>query len=98
MYGEVVYQLGKRYGEERERNPEIEFPFFSGQLSDLVDPVTQAQLPDLQGEYVIAYNDGKGTRHLLHVYFEQGMFELEGMPSDIDAFNMSSEVGQFLED
>lgn len=98
MYGEVVYKLGKRYSEERERNPETEYPFLSGQISDLVDPVTQAQLPELQGEYVIAYNDGQGTNHLLHVYFEQGAYELEGMPSNSDAFNLSSEVGQFIED
>lgn len=98
MYGEVVYRLGKRYAEERERSPEVEFPFLSGQLSDLIDPVTQAQLPELQGEYIIAYNDGNGTRHLLHVYFEQGSYELEGMPSDIDAFSMGTEVGQYLED
>jgi len=98
MYGEVVYRLGKRYGEERERTPEVEFPSLSGQITDLVDPVTQAELPELQGEYVIAYNDGQGTRHMLHVYFEQATYELVGMPSDMDAFSMSSEVGQFLED
>ncbi len=98
MYGEVVYRLGKRYREERERTPEVEFPSLSGQIRDLVDPATQAELPELQGEHVIAYNDGQGTRHMLHVYFEQGTYELVGMPSDIDVFSMSSEVGQFLED
>lgn len=98
MYGEVVYRLGKRYADTRESNPDIEYPFLSGQISDLVDPVTMAELPELQGEYVIAFNDGQGTKHMLHVYFEQGTYELEGMPFDTDAFNFSSEVGQYLED
>lgn len=98
MYGEVVYQLGKRYSRERQRNPEIEYPFFSGRIADLVDSATLAALPELQGEYVIAYNDGQGANHMIHVYFEQGTYEAEGMPSDSDVFNMSVDVGQFEEE
>ena len=95
MYADLIYRLGKRYSQERQRNPDVEFPFFSGEIANLVDPAT---LPELQGEYVIAYNDGQGANHLVHVYFEQGTYEAEGMPMISDAFGMSADVGQFIED
>jgi hypothetical protein len=98
MYGELVYRIGKRYSQERQRDPGVEFPFFAGHISDLVDPATLAALPDLQGEYVIAYKDGQGASHVIHVYFEEGTFEAEGMPLPDDTFNISADVGQFTED
>lgn len=98
MYAELVYRLGKRYSKERESNPAVEFPFFTGQIADLVDATTLENLPELQGEYVIAYNNGRGANHLIHVYFEQGTFEAEGVPLKTDAFGMSTDAGQFIED
>jgi hypothetical protein len=98
MYGELVYRIGKRYSQERQRNPDVEYPFFAGQLGDLVDPDTVAALPELQGEYVIAYKDGQGASHVIHVYYEEGAYEAEGMPLSEDAFNISVDVGQVEED
>ncbi|NLF75652.1 MAG: hypothetical protein GX573_08140 [Chloroflexi bacterium] len=98
MYGELVYRIGKHYTQERQRNPDVEFPFFSGQIADLVDQDTLNALPELQGEYVIAYKNGEGASHVIHVYFEQGTFEAEGMPLSEDAFNLSADVGQFTEE
>ena len=97
MYADLIYRIGKRYSQERARTG-IEFPFFSGMIAHLVDPDTLAALPDLQGEYVIAYHDGQGANHLVHMYFEGGTFEAEGMPMLSDAFGMSADVGQFLEE
>jgi hypothetical protein len=96
MYAELVYRLGKQYSQARESNPTVDYPFFSGEIADLVDTDTLAALPELQGEHVIAYSDGQGARHLIHVYFEQGTFEAEGMPMSSDAFGMSADVGQFI--
>jgi hypothetical protein len=97
MYAELIYRLGKRYSQERQRDPNVEFPFFSGEIADLVDQATLAELPELQGEHVIAYSDGQAS-HLIHVYFEQGSYEAEGMPMLSNAFGMSADVGRFIED
>jgi hypothetical protein len=92
MYSELVYRLGKRYSAERQLNPEIEFPSFSGLIADLVDQETLEALSDLQGERVIAYHDGQGTRHLIRVYFDEGTFEAQGTPTQHDFLSMSSDV------
>ena len=95
MYGELVYRIGKRYSRELELQPHIEFPYFGGQISELVSPDVLHELPDLQGEYVIAYNDGKGTQHLIRVYFEDGSFEAEGTNDRVEGgFSLSSHAEQ----
>ena len=95
MYGDLIYRIGKRYSKERELNPHIEYPYFSGQISDLVSNDVLQALPELQGEYVVAYNDGKGTKHLIRVYFEDGLFEAEGTGDSLNGgFSLSGHVGQ----
>jgi hypothetical protein len=78
MYGELVYRIGKRYRKARELNPELEFPYFSGRISELVSEDILSQLPKLQGEYLIAYNDIDGNKAVIRVYFEDGNYEAEG--------------------
>lgn len=84
MYGELVYRIGKQYSKERELNPNIEFPYFSGQISELVTDDVLQDLPNLYGEHIIAYNDSKGTKHLIRVYFDDGSFEAEGTSDSLD--------------
>jgi hypothetical protein len=97
-YGEVVYRLGKRYSQERELNPQVEYPYFHGQLADLVDQKTLTELPELIGEYFVAYNDGQGTRHAIRIYFDNGTFEAEGTPAPSDIFNISADLNQDADD
>lgn len=76
MYGELVYRLSKRYGRERRESGE-EYPYFKGAIADLI-PAPNQTLLDLQGEHVIWYR-ADGVYHCIHVYFEAGSFEAEGM-------------------
>ena len=92
MYGELVYRLGKHYSRERKLNPQVEFPYMSGKIADLIDQATLEALPELQGEYVVSYNDGQGTRHLIRVYYEDGTYEAEGMPANPDIFSLSADI------
>jgi hypothetical protein len=78
MFGELVYRIGKLYSKARELNPELEFPYLSGRISELVSEDVMYQLPELQGEYIIAYNDTKGNKAMIRVYFEDGNYEAEG--------------------
>jgi hypothetical protein len=95
MYADLVYRIGKRYSKEREQTPHVEFPYFCGQISELLSPEVLQALPELQGEYMIAYNDGKGTQHLIRVYFEDGIFEAEGTNERIAGdFSLSSSFGE----
>lgn len=91
-FNQLVYQLGRLYRNEREANPGTEFPYLSGSLAELLDATTLQTLPELQGEYVIAYNDGQGARHFIRVYIEDGLFEAEGTPQSSDDFLMSSGI------
>lgn len=95
MYGELVYRIGKQYSKERERNPHVEYPYFSGEVRDLIDfqatnVLDVIVLLELQGEYMIAYSDGEGTSHLIRLYLDKGMFEAEGTANDSNGFSMSS--------
>ena len=95
MYADLVYRIGKRYSKEREANPDKEYPYFSGQISELVSVEVLEQLPELQGEYMIAYNDGKGIKHLIRVYFEAGTFEAEGTGDSLHGgFSLSGHINQ----
>ena len=83
-YPDLVRRLCKLYKREREQTG-IEYPKLTGYMADLIDPAT---LPYLRGEYVINFSDGQ-VSHLLHVYYEDGIFELEGTPG-IDGFISTS--------
>ena len=90
-YSELVYRLGKRYSAARQLVPENAYPFFSGTIEELIGPNDL----ELQGEKIIAYNGGQGTRHLIRVYFEGGTYEAQGTPPDGMEFglNVSGGVG-----
>ena len=89
MYGELVYRIGKQYSQMRECNPDVEFPYFAGQISAIVTEDIRQELLELQGEYLIAYNDGNGTSHLIRLYLDKGLFEAEGTPP-LNGLSMSS--------
>lgn len=90
-FNQLVYQLGKRYSRERANNPAVEYPAFSGELADLLDPAAAQAVSDLHGEYVIAYHDASySAQHFIRVYIEQGIFEAQGTPGDSGAYNIST--------
>ncbi len=97
-FNQLVYRLGRLYRNEREAHPEIEFPYLSGSLADLLDETALETLPELQGEYVIVYNDSQGANHFIRVYIEDGLFEAEGTPQGSDGFLMTSSAGPISED
>lgn len=93
-YDKLVYSIGKLYGQHLEDYPYVEFPEFSGQVADLVDEASLMELLSLQGEYIIAYNNGSGTRHFIRLYLDEGTFEVAGTPEIPNIFGLSSTTHQ----
>lgn len=79
-YSDLVYQLGQRYTQVMQQNPDEQYPQITGNLSDLLDNNALNDLPPLQGEYRIAYYDSDGSNHLLEVSFGLGTYEAVGKP------------------
>lgn len=70
-YPLLFYQIGKRYGLELVNHF---YPAFSGKLSDLVPDKDYSKV---HGEYVLFYNN----THVVHVYLDGDLYEVEGGPS-----------------
>ncbi len=91
MYGKLVYQVGRRYTQELLNNPDIEFPYFSGQISDILPVNLIEELSKLEGEFMIAYSNATGIKHMIRLTLNKGSYEADGgIPSDSDGFSMST--------